>query len=223
MTSLPRQSSLGYQINHLARLLGNGLRVNIADTGVTPGQFAQLPALFEEDGLTQQELCERVRIDQSTMAHTLKRMQRDGLVVRTADPQDRRRSHYRLTERARQIQHGHVHRLGELVAQPQEQRPHQAAQVHRLVEPEGRGQHLAAEEVRPAGLRLRGEPPVLQGPQQPVNELLGRPSLVASSSSVTPLPCLPISCKISSARSTLPTGDCPSATTLASPFRFMEG
>ncbi|MEV4359315.1 MarR family winged helix-turn-helix transcriptional regulator [Nonomuraea sp. NPDC051941] len=104
MTSLPRQSSLGYQINHLARLLGNGLRVNIADTGVTPGQFAQLLALFEEDGLTQQELCERVRIDQSTMAHTLKRMQRDGLVVRTADPQDRRRSHYRLTERARQIQ-----------------------------------------------------------------------------------------------------------------------
>ncbi len=38
------------------------------------------------------------------MAHTLKRMQRDGLVVRTADPQDRRRSHHRLTERARQIQ-----------------------------------------------------------------------------------------------------------------------
>ncbi|MCG5219472.1 MarR family transcriptional regulator [Streptosporangium sp. KLBMP 9127] len=104
MTSLPRQSSLGYQINHLARLLGNGLRINIADTGVTPGQFAQLLALYEEDGLTQQELCERVRIDQSTMAHTLKRMQRDGLVVRVTDAQDRRRSHYMLTERARQIQ-----------------------------------------------------------------------------------------------------------------------
>jgi DNA-binding MarR family transcriptional regulator len=104
VTSLPRQSSLGYQVNHLARLLGNGLRVNIAGTGVTPGQFAQLLALYEQDGLTQQELCERVRIDQSTMAHTLKRMQRDGLVVRVADTHDRRRSHYLLTERAREIQ-----------------------------------------------------------------------------------------------------------------------
>jgi DNA-binding MarR family transcriptional regulator len=104
VTSLPRQSSLGYQINHLARLLGNELRGNIAGTGVTPGQFAQLLALYEEDGLTQQELCERVRIDQSTMAHTLKRMQRDGLVVQTADPCDRRRSRYTLTERAHEIQ-----------------------------------------------------------------------------------------------------------------------
>ncbi|SEG91682.1 DNA-binding transcriptional regulator, MarR family [Nonomuraea solani] len=104
MTSLPRRASLGYQINHLGRLLGNGLRVNIADTGVTPGQFAQLLALYEQDGLTQQELCERVRIDQSTMAHTLNRMQRDGLVVRSTDPDDRRRSRYTLTERARAVQ-----------------------------------------------------------------------------------------------------------------------
>ena len=104
MTSLRRQSSLGYQINHLARLLGNGLRVGISDTGVTPGQFAQLLALYEQDGLTQQELCERVRIDQSTMAHTLRRMERDGLIVRTVDPDDRRRSRNTLTPRAREIE-----------------------------------------------------------------------------------------------------------------------
>ncbi|MER5324938.1 MarR family winged helix-turn-helix transcriptional regulator [Streptosporangium roseum] len=71
---------------------------------MTPEQFAQLLALYEDDGLTQQELCDRVRIDQSTMAHTLNRMQRDGLIIRTTDPGDRRRSRYTLTERARQIQ-----------------------------------------------------------------------------------------------------------------------
>ncbi|MEV0385426.1 hypothetical protein [Nonomuraea sp. NPDC050643] len=51
MTSLPRRSSLGYLINHLGRLLGNGPRVDIAGTGVTPGQSAQLLALYERDGL----------------------------------------------------------------------------------------------------------------------------------------------------------------------------
>jgi DNA-binding MarR family transcriptional regulator len=100
---LSRETSLGYQANHLARLLEQSLRDRIAEHGVVPGQFAQLLALYEDDGLTQNELCARVRIDQSTMAHTLKRMERDGLVVRTPDPDDRRRAHVTLTSRAGEL------------------------------------------------------------------------------------------------------------------------
>jgi DNA-binding MarR family transcriptional regulator len=102
--SLPRRASLGYQVNHLGRLLAQALRTRIAADRVVPGQFAQLLALYEEDGLTQNQLCERVRIDQSTMAHTLQRMERDGLIQRTPDPADRRRALITLTDRARQIE-----------------------------------------------------------------------------------------------------------------------
>lgn len=98
-----RHASLGYQVNHLARLLALALQRRIAVHGVVPGQFAQLLALYEHDGLTQRELCELVQIDQSTMAHTLQRMQRDGLIERTPDPDDRRRARITLTDRARQI------------------------------------------------------------------------------------------------------------------------
>ena len=101
---LERRSSLGYQANHLARLLEQALRAQIARHGVVPGQFAQLLALYEEDGLTQNQLCERVRIDQSTMAHTLQRMERDGLIRRTTDPLDRRRARITLTERSRELE-----------------------------------------------------------------------------------------------------------------------
>lgn len=73
---LPRRESLGYQVNHLARLLAQALAAQIAPFGVVPGQFAQLLALFEQDGMTQRELCDRVRIEQPTMANTLQRMQR---------------------------------------------------------------------------------------------------------------------------------------------------
>ncbi len=104
MTMLHRQASLGYQVNHLARLLENRLRDQIAHTGVKPGQFAQMLALYEEDNLTQHELCERVGIDQSTMAHTLRRMERDGLISRTVDPDDRRRSRNKLTDHARELE-----------------------------------------------------------------------------------------------------------------------
>ena len=98
------QASLGYQANHLARLLAQSLHQRIAPLGVVPGQFAQMLALFDQDGLTQRELCERVGIEQPTMANTLQRMERDSLVRRRPDPADGRRARVLLTARARALQ-----------------------------------------------------------------------------------------------------------------------
>lgn len=103
-TALAREASLGYQVNHLARSLEKALRERIEPLGVVPGQFAQLLALYEQDGLTQAELCGRVQIEQPTMSNTLARMQRDGLIERAPDPADGRRSLVTLTPRARQLQ-----------------------------------------------------------------------------------------------------------------------
>ncbi|MGB3762081.1 MAG: MarR family winged helix-turn-helix transcriptional regulator [Ornithinimicrobium sp.] len=101
---LPRKDSLGYQVNHLARLLAHALRDRIEPLGVAPGQFAQLLALYETDGLTQAALCERVQVEQPTMANTLARMERDDLITRVPDPLDRRRSLVWLTQRARDVE-----------------------------------------------------------------------------------------------------------------------
>jgi DNA-binding MarR family transcriptional regulator len=101
---LRRLESLGYLTNHLARLFAHALAERIAEHGVVPGQFAQLLALYEQDGLTQRELCDRVRIEQATMAKTLQRMERDGLVQCLPDPDDRRRIRVHLTDRARGLQ-----------------------------------------------------------------------------------------------------------------------
>jgi DNA-binding MarR family transcriptional regulator len=84
--------------------LAHALRERIEPLGVVPGQFAQLLALYEQDGLTQAELCARVQIEQFTMANPLSRMERDGLVDRVPDPADRRRSPVRLTPRARELE-----------------------------------------------------------------------------------------------------------------------
>lgn len=99
-----RQASLGYQVNLLARLLEQSLRRRIAGHGVVPGQFPALLALYGREGRTQSELCQLVRIEQPTMANTLNRMQRDGLVRREPDPADGRRSLVRLTDRARDLE-----------------------------------------------------------------------------------------------------------------------
>ena len=106
MTTAPLRpgSSVGYQVNRLARLFEAALRESIAGYGVVPGQFPALLALFEQDGRTQRELCEVASVDQSTMAKTLARMRRDGLVREEPDPDDGRRTRYHLTPRARSLE-----------------------------------------------------------------------------------------------------------------------
>lgn len=101
---LNREKSLGYQVNHLARLLAHALRDRIEPLGVVPGQFAQLRALYECDGLTQAELCARVQIEQPTMARTLARMERDRLIKRVPDPDDRRQSLVMVSPLARELE-----------------------------------------------------------------------------------------------------------------------
>ena len=101
---LQRHRSLGYQVNHAARLLEQELRRRIEALGVVPGQFAALLALYESDGVTQAELGDRVQIEQSTMTKTLVRMERDGLVSRAPDPHDRRRTLVWLTDHARALE-----------------------------------------------------------------------------------------------------------------------
>jgi len=65
-----------------------------------PPEFPALLALLEQDGRTQRELCEVAGVDQSTMAKTLARMRRDGLVREEPDASDGRRTRYYLTPRA---------------------------------------------------------------------------------------------------------------------------
>jgi DNA-binding MarR family transcriptional regulator len=106
MTTEPLRpaSSVGYQVNRLARLFEVALRNRIAAYGVVPGQFPALLALYERDRQTQRELCEVADVDQSTMAKTLGRMRRDGLVREEPDPADGRRIRYQLTPRARALE-----------------------------------------------------------------------------------------------------------------------
>ena len=99
-----RTTSLGYLVNHAARLLERALAEEIVPHGAWPGMFPVLLALWEEDGRTQAELVRLVGVEQPTLANTLRRMERDGLVRRTPDPADRRAVRIHLTDRGRALQ-----------------------------------------------------------------------------------------------------------------------
>ncbi|HEX2078455.1 MAG TPA: MarR family transcriptional regulator [Longimicrobium sp.] len=99
-----RQQSPGHLINYLARLFARALYRRIDRHGVTRGQFPVLLVLWEQEGATQTQLAERLAVEQPTMANTLKRMERDGLIVRVPDAEDRRQARIHLTPRGRALE-----------------------------------------------------------------------------------------------------------------------
>jgi DNA-binding MarR family transcriptional regulator len=98
-----KTSSAGYLANHMARLFADGLRARIKPLGIVPGQFPALLELWENEGLTQKELVARLDIEQATMANTLSRMERDGLIRRKPHPGDGRAQLVWLTAKARAL------------------------------------------------------------------------------------------------------------------------
>ena len=98
-----RDKSVSYLINILGRQFSRALQERTQDLGVVSGQFPALLFLWEEEGITQSELCRLIQVEQPTMANTLKRMERDGLIERKPDPEDKRRSRIFLTERAKSL------------------------------------------------------------------------------------------------------------------------
>jgi DNA-binding MarR family transcriptional regulator len=102
--SFSRTTSAGYLVNHAARLLERALAEEVVPHGAWPAYFPVLLALWEEDGRTQAELVRLVDVEQPTLANTLRRMERDGLVRRTPDQADRRAARIRLTARGRALE-----------------------------------------------------------------------------------------------------------------------
>lgn len=98
-----KEASAGYLANHMARLFAQGLQQRIGPLGLSIGQFPVLLELWREDGLTQKELVTRLDLEQATMANTLARMDRDGLIRRKPHPEDGRAQLIWLTEKAKAL------------------------------------------------------------------------------------------------------------------------
>jgi DNA-binding MarR family transcriptional regulator len=99
-----RLESPGHVVNYLARLFAGALYRRIGQHGVNTGQFPVLLMLWEQDGVTQASLVDKLAVEQPTMAGTLQRMERAGLIKRVADPNDRRQARIHLTRKGRTLE-----------------------------------------------------------------------------------------------------------------------
>jgi DNA-binding MarR family transcriptional regulator len=88
-----------------ASLVGTAaLKRELASAGaelIKPAYLGVLMVLWSQDRLKVVELGRRVGLEPSTMTGLLDRMERDGLVQRRADPEDRRAQRIHLTDEGR--------------------------------------------------------------------------------------------------------------------------
>jgi DNA-binding MarR family transcriptional regulator len=69
---------------------------------INPGQGRILLVLWQQDGISIQELAVRTSLYKSTLTSMLERLELSGHICRTMDPQDRRRTLIYLTEPAKE-------------------------------------------------------------------------------------------------------------------------
>ena len=99
--SFDRGRSAGYMTNWAARLFARAIDQRLKLIGVSSGQLPVFFALAGGKALTQKELARLAAIEQPTMASTLARMERDGLIERAPDPTDGRSSLVSLSAKAK--------------------------------------------------------------------------------------------------------------------------
>ena len=101
--TFPLESSVGYQLRTTNRLIQRLLQTKIESYGITLGMWYFLRALWEEDGLTQSELSQRIGTMEPTTLTAIAGMERSGLVTRQRNTQDRRKINVYLTQRGRDL------------------------------------------------------------------------------------------------------------------------
>ncbi|WEX07910.1 MarR family transcriptional regulator [Chelativorans sp. AA-79] len=100
--SLNRRESAGYLTNWAARLFARAIDRRLKSLGLSSGQLPVFFALADGEAMTQKQLAQVASTEQPTMAATLARMARDGLIERRPDPKDRRSTLITLSPAARE-------------------------------------------------------------------------------------------------------------------------
>lgn len=99
--------------NEISRLFRAHIRATERQEGVMtqPGAHLVLSMLAIHDGINQRELVRQTHLRPPTVSVILKKMEGEGLIVRTSNPDDLRSEYVYLSEAGRQLDQEHLVRI----------------------------------------------------------------------------------------------------------------
>lgn len=102
MTENKRQGELHRLLARAHHLHVKVASVDLVKLGVTQGQPRLLHYLSEHDGCIQKDLCDQCDLEAATVTNILASMEKNGVIKRESDPEDRRVLRVYLTAKGRQ-------------------------------------------------------------------------------------------------------------------------
>ena len=95
--------SFGFLIVKAGRLIENRLRINFESENITitPQQWSALTYLWNEDGISQQQLANAFSKDKTSITRLLNNMERNNFIIRKSVNKDRRSKNIYLTEKSK--------------------------------------------------------------------------------------------------------------------------
>jgi MarR family transcriptional regulator, transcriptional regulator for hemolysin len=101
MRSYDFENSIGFIVNRTARAFVKALDSELRyRTGVTFGQWKIMVMLVNQNGLTQKEIADRLDLEGPTLIPIIDKMEKEGLVIRKVDTDDRRNNRICRTDKA---------------------------------------------------------------------------------------------------------------------------
>jgi MarR family transcriptional regulator for hemolysin len=102
-SQLPIHESYGFLLREIGRAIGRYMEPRIASHGLSVPMWFLLRILAEEEGITQREISNRLKIMEASAMQTLREMDERGLITRTRSEIDRRKVHLALSEAGKKL------------------------------------------------------------------------------------------------------------------------
>lgn len=96
--------SLAHRLREVTRLFRHVFHQTIDSLGITDGEWACLRLLWDEDGISQTAMSQRLDMTKAAVALWVNVLERDGLAKRKVDRSDARRFRIFLTAKGRRME-----------------------------------------------------------------------------------------------------------------------
>jgi len=97
------QKSFGKHITGIYRHLQIIINHDLNPYGLGSGQYVFLGTLAQHEGISQKDLSQLIKIDKTTTAKALKKLEKEGYIYRLQDQNDKRYNQLYLTEKGKEF------------------------------------------------------------------------------------------------------------------------
>lgn len=91
------------EIGMIARSLDSISNIEFKEMNLTKGQYLYVVRIFENPGIIQEKLAELIKVDRTTAARALKKLESNGFVEKRADPENQKIKRIFLTGKGNQL------------------------------------------------------------------------------------------------------------------------